>query len=158
MRPPRPVAAAAASQVVGGVAEAMHTRVPGQDVTPEQLRRRDWWSGPEVFVLVDDYDLVASSANSPLQSLIEFLPQAGDIGLHVIVARGAAGSTRTSMDPVLRRLQESNTPDIALSCAPTEGPLLGNVKPRQFPPGRALLLTRRGHQVLQTAFVEDTSH
>jgi DNA segregation ATPase FtsK/SpoIIIE, S-DNA-T family len=152
------VSAAAASQVVGGVAEAMHTRVPGQDVTPEQLRRRDWWSGPEVFVLVDDYDLVASSANSPLQSLIEFLPQAGDIGLHVIVARGAAGSTRTSMDPVLRRLQESNTPDIALSCAPTEGPLLGNVKPRQFPPGRALLLTRRGHQVLQTAFVEDGSH
>ena len=62
------------------------------------------------------------------------------------------------MDPVLRRLQESNTPDIALSCAPTEGPLLGNVKPRQFPPGRALLLTRRGHQVLQTAFVEDGSH
>jgi DNA segregation ATPase FtsK/SpoIIIE, S-DNA-T family len=151
------VSAAAASQVVGGVAEAMHGRVPGQDITPEQLRRRDWWSGPEVFVLVDDYDLVASSSNSPLASLTEFLPQAGDIGLHVVVARGAAGSMRTAMDPVLRRLQESNAPDIALSCAPTEGPLLGNVKPRQFPPGRALLLTRRGHQVLQTAFVENSS-
>jgi S-DNA-T family DNA segregation ATPase FtsK/SpoIIIE len=150
------VSSAAASQLVGEVAASLAGRVPGQDVTPEQLRRRDWWNGPEVFLLVDDYDLVASSASSPLQSVIEFLPQAGDIGLHVIVARGAAGSTRTAMDPVLRRLQESNTPDIALSCAPTEGPLLGNVRPRQFPPGRAMLLTRRGHQVLQTAYVGES--
>src|SRR5580658_3744564 len=149
------VSAAAASQVVGGVAEAMHARVPGQDITPEQLRRRDWWSGPELFLLIDDYDLVASSANSPFQPLVEYLPQAGDIGLHVVLARGAAGSMRTSMDPVLRRLQESNTPDVALSCPPSEGVLLGNVRPRQFPPGRAMLLTRRQHQILQTAFVGD---
>ncbi len=146
------VSAAAAGQLIGSVAASLQDRVPGQDVSPEQLRRRDWWSGPEVFVLVDDYDLVSSSASNPLQSLIEFLPQASDIGLHVVIARAAAGSMRTGMDPVLRRLQESNIPDIALSCAPTEGLLLGNVKPRQFPPGRALLLTRRGHQVLQTAF------
>ncbi len=150
------VSAAAASQIVTEVAADLHARVPGQDITPEQLRRRDWWSGPEIFLLVDDYDLVASSVSSPLQPLIEFLPQAGDIGLHVVVARAAAGSMRTAMDPVLRRLQESNTPDIALSCAPTEGQLLGNVRPRQFPPGRAMLLTRRGHQVLQTAFVGDS--
>jgi S-DNA-T family DNA segregation ATPase FtsK/SpoIIIE len=147
------VSAPAASQLVTDIAAELRGRVPGQDISPERLRRRDWWNGPEIFLLVDDYDLVASSANSPLQSLIEFLPQAGDIGLHVVLARAAAGSIRTAMDPVLRRLQESNTPDIALSCAPTEGQLLGNVRPRQFPPGRALLLTRRGHQVLQTACV-----
>jgi len=119
------------------------------------LRRRDWWTGPELFLLIDDYDLVASSANSPFQPLVEFLPQAGDLGLHVVLARGAAGSMRTSMDPVLRRLQESNTPDLALSCPPAEGPLLGNVRPRQFPPGRAMLLTRRQQQILQTGFVGD---
>jgi DNA segregation ATPase FtsK/SpoIIIE, S-DNA-T family len=55
---------------------------------------------------------------------------------------------------VLRRLHESNIPDLALSCPPAEGVLLGNVRPRQFPPGRAMLLTRRQHQVLQTALVE----
>jgi len=106
-----------------------------------------------MFLLIDDYDLVASSASSPLQPLVEFLPQASDIGLHVVIARGAAGSMRTSMDPVLRRLGESNTPDLALSCPPSEGPLLGNVRPRQFPPGRAMLLSRRGFRILQTAFV-----
>ncbi len=149
------VSAAVASQVVTDIAAQLRDRVPGPEITPEQLRRRDWWSGPELFLLIDDYDLVASSANSPFQPLIDFLPQAGDIGLHVVIARGAAGSMRTSMDPVLRRLQESNTPDIALSCPPSEGALLGNVRPRQFPPGRAMLLTRRGFQILQTAFVGD---
>ena len=146
------VSSAAAGQIVTDVAAELRDRLPGPDITPEQLRRRDWWTGPEVFLLVDDYDLVVSAVNSPLAPLVEFIPQAADIGLHIIIARAAAGSTRTSMDPVLRRLQESNTPDIALSCPPSEGMLLGNVRPRQFPPGRAMLLTRRGHQVLQTAF------
>jgi S-DNA-T family DNA segregation ATPase FtsK/SpoIIIE len=150
------VSAVAASQIVTEVAADLRERVPGQDITPEQLRRRDWWSGPEFFLLVDDYDLVASAASSPLQSVVEFIPQAADIGLHIVVARAASGSARTSMDPALRRLQEANTPDIALSCPPTEGVLLGNVRPRQFPPGRAMLLTRRGHQVLQTAFAGDS--
>jgi DNA segregation ATPase FtsK/SpoIIIE, S-DNA-T family len=149
------VSAAVASKIVGDIAGQLQERVPGQEITPEQLRRRDWWTGPELFFLIDDYDLVASSANSPFQPLIEFLPQAGDIGLHVVIARGAAGSMRTSMDPVLRRLQESNTPDLALSCPPSEGTLLGNVRPRQFPPGRAMLLTRRQHLILQTAYAGD---
>ncbi len=150
------VSSAAASQIVTEVAADLRERVPGPDITPEQLRRRDWWSGPEFFLLVDDYDLVASAASGPLQSLVEFVPQAADIGLHIVVARAASGSARTSMDPALRRLQESNTPDVALSCPPTEGVLLGNVRPRQFPPGRAMLLTRRGHKVLQTAFAGES--
>jgi S-DNA-T family DNA segregation ATPase FtsK/SpoIIIE len=152
------VSAAVAAQTVGEIVGKLRERVPGPDITPEQLRRRDWWTGPEFFLLIDDYDLVASSASNPFQPLVEFLPQAGDIGLHVVLARGAAGSMRSSGDPVLRRLHESNTPDLALSCPPSEGMLLGNVRPRQFPPGRAMLLTRRQHQVLQTALVEGGSH
>jgi S-DNA-T family DNA segregation ATPase FtsK/SpoIIIE len=149
------VSAAVAGQMVNDLAEQIKERVPGPDITPERLRRHDWWTGPEVFLLIDDYDLVASSSYSPFQPLIEYLPQANDIGLHVVIARGAAGSMRTSMDPVMRRLQESNTPDLALSCPPSEGMQLGNVRPRQFPPGRGMLLTRRQHLVLQTGFVEE---
>jgi S-DNA-T family DNA segregation ATPase FtsK/SpoIIIE len=149
------VSAAVAGQMVTDVASQLRERVPGAEITPEQLRLRDWWTGPEFFLLIDDYDLVASSANNPFAPLIEFLPQAADVGLHVVIGRGASGSNRASIDPVLRRLQESNTPDLALSCPPSEGPLLGNVRPRQFPPGRGMLLTRRQHMVLQTGFVDD---
>ena len=69
------VSAAVAGQVVTDIAAQLRDRVPGPDISPEQLRRRDWWAGPEMFLLVDDYDLVASSASSPLTPLVDFLPK-----------------------------------------------------------------------------------
>ena len=150
------VSAAAVRQMVAEAAAALTNRLPGEQVTPEQLRRRDWWSGPELYLLIDDYDLLSSSSsNSPFEPLFDVLAQAGDIGLHVVLARGASGGGRMSMDSLLRRLQECNTPDIALSCPPSEGPLLGNVRPRHLPAGRGLLLTRRSSTVIQTGYVGD---
>lgn len=139
-------------QAVAEAVAGLSTRVPGPEVSPDQLRRRDWWTGPLLFVLVDDYDLIAGPDN-PLLPLLPLLPQAADIGLHVVLTRAAAGAMRLSMDPVLRRLQELNTPDVVLSCPPSEGPLLGGIKPRQLPAGRALLCTRRGGRLVQTARV-----
>ena len=40
------------------LAGLMERRRPGPDVTPQQLRDRSWWSGPQFFVVIDDYDLV----------------------------------------------------------------------------------------------------
>jgi S-DNA-T family DNA segregation ATPase FtsK/SpoIIIE len=144
--------ATAAQQLVSAAATELRQRVPGPDITPAQLRRRDWWSGPEVYVLVDDYDLVCGGIGGPLESLVDLLPQAADIGLHVVLARAAAGSNRLSMDAVVRRMHESNTPDLALSCPPNEVLLINGARPRQLPPGRGLLVTRRGAVLLQTGW------
>ncbi|GIJ62441.1 type VII secretion protein EccCa [Virgisporangium aurantiacum] len=141
---------------VADAVNGLRTRVPGPDVTPEQLRRRDWWSGPRLYVLVDDYDLV-SGHESPLLPLLPFLAQGTDIGLHLVLTRAAAGAMRMSMDPLVRRLQETNSPDVVLSCPPSEGPLLGNTKAKVLPPGRALLCTRRGSRLIQTPFVPTES-
>ncbi|MFD0786224.1 FtsK/SpoIIIE domain-containing protein, partial [Micromonospora azadirachtae] len=130
-------------ETVADAVAGLGPRMPGADVTPEQLRRRDWWTGPQLFVLVDDYDLLAGH-DSPLMPLLPYLAQGADIGFHLVLTRGAANVMRMSMDPLLRRMQETNSPDVALSCPPTEGPLLGNTKPRHLPAGRALLCTRRG--------------
>ncbi|MEV0406057.1 type VII secretion protein EccCa [Actinoallomurus sp. NPDC050550] len=145
---------AAAAELIGTLATRLRERVPGADITPAQLARRDWWSGPDVYVLVDDYDLLTGPMGGPLEDLIDLLPQAGDIGLHVVLARSAAGSGRVSMDAVVRRLQESNTPDLALSCPPNEMPLLNGSRPRQFPPGRGLLVTRRDATLLQVGWLD----
>ncbi|TQS40628.1 type VII secretion protein EccCa [Cryptosporangium phraense] len=147
------VSAAAAAEEGARAAATVRPRVPGSEITPERLRRRDWWTGADLWVLADDYDLLSSGSSGPLQSLVDLLPQAADIGLHVVLARAAAGSSRLSIDPVVRRLQEANTPDLALSCPPTELPLLNGSRPRQLPPGRALLVNRRGGTLLQTAMV-----
>jgi S-DNA-T family DNA segregation ATPase FtsK/SpoIIIE len=147
----------AAAELIGTLATDMRARMPGAGVTPAQLARRDWWSGPDVYVLIDDYDLLTGPMGGPLTALIDLLPQAADIGLHVVLARSAAGSGRLAMDPVVRRLQEANTPDLALSVPRTEMPLLNGMRPRQFPPGRGLLVTRRSATQLQTGWLDPSS-
>ncbi|GIF25623.1 S-DNA-T family DNA segregation ATPase FtsK/SpoIIIE [Actinoplanes tereljensis] len=146
----------AAKATVADALAGLKTRIPGPDITPEQLRARDWWTGPRLFVLVDDYDLLAG-LDSPLQPLIPYLAQGADIGFHLVLTRGAANVMRMSSDPLIRRLQETNSPDVALSCPPSEGSLLGGVRGRHLPPGRALLCTRRGARLIQTAFSDPSA-
>ncbi|GGN56312.1 hypothetical protein GCM10012285_50820 [Streptomyces kronopolitis] len=123
----------------------LQARMPTADVTAEQMRAQSWWHGPEVFVMVDDYDLVALPSGNPLEALTEYLPYARDIGLRVIVARSTAGAARTSFDPVTRRLKELGAVGVILSGDPGEGPLVGSTKAVAMPPGRAQLVTSRQH-------------
>jgi DNA segregation ATPase FtsK/SpoIIIE, S-DNA-T family len=148
------VALDALRQNVEGAARAMKNRVPSADIPLSRLRLRDWWQGPELFVVVDDYDLVsAGSSAHPFAPLLDYLAQGTEVGLHLIVARGANGIGRALSDPLLRRLQEVNTPAVLLSCPPSEGYVFGNVKPRRLPAGRALHITRRRTTQIQTALL-----
>jgi S-DNA-T family DNA segregation ATPase FtsK/SpoIIIE len=140
-------------QIVDGAARAMQTRLPGPEITPAQLRKRDWWSGPQLFLMIDDYEMVSSPTGTPFAALLDFLAQGTELGLHIIVVRSANGLGRAGSEPLLRSLLEVNTPALLLSCPPSEGYLFGNVKPRQMPPGRALYITRRRTLQAQTAFL-----
>lgn len=121
-------------------------------MTPQQLRDRSWWTGPECFLLVDDYDLVAGGLSNPLSGLLDFLPQARDVGLHLVLARRTGGASRALYEPVLQRLRELGSPGVLLSGDRDEGVLLGDVRPRPFPPGRGVLVNRRsGTHLLQLA-------
>lgn len=146
-----------AVELIDSVAAYMADRLPGPDVTPAQLRARSWWSGPECFVLVDDYDLVASAATNPLTSLLEYLPQARDVGLHLVIARRCGGATRAMFEPTLARLRELATPGLVMSGERDEGTLLGHVRPQPMPPGRGVLVNRRdGARLIQLAFKPPT--
>jgi S-DNA-T family DNA segregation ATPase FtsK/SpoIIIE len=131
----------------------MKERLPGPDITAEQLRTRSWWKGPELFVLIDDYDLVTSGPNSPVAPLLEFLTQGRDIGLHVVVTRLVGGASRALYDPLLGRIRDLASPGMILSGPREEGALLGNVKPQLQPPGRGWLVNRRhAPQLVQLAW------
>jgi len=141
------------TDLVKQVATVMRERLPGPDVTPEQLRSRSWWKGPELYLLIDDYDLVASSTANPLTPLLEFLPQARDIGLHMVITRRIGGANRAMFDPVIARIRELASPGIMMSGPREEGALFGNMKPQILPPGRAWLFTRRhGARLVQLAW------
>ncbi|MEU6537079.1 type VII secretion protein EccCa [Streptomyces sp. NPDC047000] len=149
------VALDALRELVSGSARALGTRLPGPDITPARMRRADWWTGPRLFVLVDDYDMVGGNTVShPFEPLFDHLALGHEVGLHMVVTRSATGAGRGLNDPLLRRLDEANTPALLLSCPPSEGYLFGSVKPRSLPPGRALHIARRKAVLVQTALAE----
>jgi DNA segregation ATPase FtsK/SpoIIIE, S-DNA-T family len=147
--------AAQAGPALQDLAAYLQDRLPGTGVTTDQLRRRSWWSGAEVYVVVDDHDLVATSHTSPLHVLQPLLAQARDVGLHLVLARRTGGAARALHEPAVQALRDLASPGLLLSGSPDEGPLLGALRPVPAPPGRGRLVTReRGVEVVQTAWTE----
>ena len=146
---------ASTTSLMADAASAMRARLPGPDVTPEQLRARSWWQGPELYVLVDDYDLASTSMNNPFLPLMEYLAQGRDIGLHVVVTRRTGGAGRALFEQFFARLRDVGAAGVMLSGDRDEGPLLGGIRPEKLPPGRGRLISRRGGaQLVQVAWVD----
>lgn len=139
------------------VAETLAGRLPPPDVTQQQLRDRSWWQGPDLYVLVDDYDLVAvSTMNHPLAPIAEYLPQARDIGLRVVVTRRSGGAGRAIFDPFLGRLRDLSCNALIMSGSREEGALFGGIKATEMPPGRGYLVSRTAAGgIVQLARMED---
>jgi S-DNA-T family DNA segregation ATPase FtsK/SpoIIIE len=135
---------ASAESHVATTVKLLHDRLPGDRVTQRQLRDRSWWSGSEVYVVVDDYDLVAGTSGNPLLPLLDLLPHSRDLGLHLVIARRSGGAGRAMFDPILARLRDLGCMGLMMSANPDEGVLLGSVRPSPLPPGRGTLI-RRGH-------------
>jgi DNA segregation ATPase FtsK/SpoIIIE, S-DNA-T family len=147
---------AAAAPLINQVRDALNKRLPPSDLTPQQLRSRSWWKGSDLFLFVDDYDLVAGASN-PLLPIAELLPQARDIGLHVVLARSAGGAGRALFDPVIQRIREMGSPGLLMSGSKDEGALLGGVRAQAQPAGRGWFVERRtGSRLVQTALVGET--
>ena len=145
----------AATAQLAETAQVLTRRLPPADLSIDQLRARTWWHGPDVYVVADDYDLVATPSGNPLLPLLPLLAQAKDVGLHVVIARRAGGAGRGILEQLLLRLRELGTPGLLLSGDPQEGALLGAHRAVPQPPGRGLLVRRHERPFLvQLAFSE----
>ncbi|MEU7753044.1 type VII secretion protein EccCa [Micromonospora sp. NPDC049171] len=135
-----------AERLTATIAEAgqvLTGRLPGPDIPPSRLPRRDWWTGGRLFIIVDDFELIEGGRDSPLQPLLPLLPHGAEIGLHLIIARSTVGASRAMMSPVLRRAWELGSPAILFSCPREEGTFLGNIRPRTLPTARGQYIDRR---------------
>ena len=130
--------------VAANLAGSLKERLPGPDVTPKQLRERSWWKGLDLYIVVDDMDMLGARSN-PLAPLAPFIPQGSDLGLHIIAARRTGGAARAMFEPVLQALGDMATPGMLFSGDRMEGRLANGVASRQLPAGRAQL-ARRGER------------
>lgn len=145
-------AAASAGPMLAELAQICTARLPADDVTPAQLRDRSWWTGPEIYVLVDDYDLVATATDNPVLVLLDLLAQARDIGLHLILVRRSGGVSRALYDPVIARLRDLSTDTLLMSGERDEGYIVGQSRMQRLVPGRGELISRsRPPEMVQIA-------
>ncbi|WP_421841902.1 type VII secretion protein EccCa [Mycobacterium sp.] len=136
-----------------GLLDMLPERMPPGGLGQAQLKERSWWSGPDIYVVVDDYDLVAASAGERLSFLLEYLPYAIDLGLHLIVARRSGGAARAFFEPLLAGLRDFGCMELAMSGSPDEVTIFGPGAPIPLPPGRGRLVTHTGdEQLVQVAW------
>ncbi|WP_297774716.1 type VII secretion protein EccCb [Mycobacterium sp.] len=137
------ISPAALGAVLPGLLDLLRGRMPPPDASQAQLRTGSWWSGPDLYVVVDGYDLVATQTGNTLAPIVEFLPYAQDLGLHLVVARRGAGAERAMFDPLLEGLRDLGCASLIMSGAP-----FGPTRPVQLPPGRGVLSTGTGSEDL----------
>jgi S-DNA-T family DNA segregation ATPase FtsK/SpoIIIE len=149
-------ASTSVGQMVAELVALLELRCPAAGLSRTAIRERSWWSGPEIYLVVDDYDLVVAGFDNPLAPLSAFLPQGHDVGFHLLVARKTGGASRALADGVLGRMKEFGNPGLLLSGDRGEGTLLGGQRPALRPPGRGVYVARRSEPLIVQIAVDDT--
>lgn len=142
----------AATELISGLVDGLTKRMPPADITAEQLHERGWWNGPQLHLVVDDYDLLALIGTT-LGPLRRFLPYAADLGLRVTIARRAAGAAAALHDETLSVVRDLGASGLLLSRSIDEGPMLG-ARPGPAPWATGLLVRPAAQPTQLQAIVE----
>ena len=144
--------ASAATHTIIDTVRTLEQRLPGPDVTPAQLAARSWWDGPDIYLVIDDLDLVSEIALAPL---LEILPHARDVGLHMVLARKSGGIGRALFGQFLSAVRDLQPALLLLDADRDEGAIFG-IKPQTLPPGRGQWVVRgTAHGLAQVYFPDN---
>lgn len=142
------------SDIVIATHEGLQSRSPKASITPKELRERSWWSGPDLFFIVDDTEEVLRQGD-PFLPLHALLTQGRDIGLHFIAAHRTNGVSRTQFgNNIIGELTRTGAPGVLMSGPRVEGPVLAGLKPGPQPPGRGHLVIGSHTQLIQMPIIE----
>ncbi len=95
---------------------------------------------PRIVILVDDYDVVTAGSMAPLQSLSRYIANGRELNLHVVLTRRTTGAASGLYESTFNAVNVSGATGLMFSGDRSEGQLLGNLRPRRLPRGRALLV------------------
>lgn len=131
----------------------------GDELTAAVIRNRSWWSGPELFVIIDDINQVAPGGammmNNPLEPLFTLLEGRSDLGLHAYITGPAQGFGGARMsNRAYKALEAAQAPVLLFSGPIAEGVLWPGtgIKFASRRPGLAMMVnpTTMSTEVIQT--------
>lgn len=117
-----------ATSLLDEVATMITPRIPapGAGLTVKQIRDRTWYSGPEVFVVIDNASMLFGpgfglSSDTRLDAVLDLLSRNG-LGIHVFATVPAAGFGAVRMShKLVRAVESAGAPTLMLSGPPAEG-------------------------------------
>ncbi|MGW4988690.1 type VII secretion protein EccCa [Streptomyces mirabilis] len=144
-----------AAALATGIATELEKRLP-ETADPDAVGAEPSFTGPRIVILVDDYDILTTAGQQPLAPFLPYISSAQDIGLHFVIARRTAGSSRALYEPLLTTLRETGTTALLMTGDRSEGQLFPGLYASAQPPGRGTLVRRgRHHQLIQTALTDE---
>ncbi|WP_371648586.1 type VII secretion protein EccCa [Streptomyces mirabilis] len=144
-----------AAALATGIATELEKRLP-DTADPDAVGAEPAFTGPRIVILIDDYDILTTAGQQPLAPFLPYISSAQDIGLHFVIARRTAGSSRALYEPLLTTLRETGTTALLMTGDRTEGQLFPGLYASAQPPGRGTLIRRgRHHQLIQTALTDE---
>ncbi|MGH2507410.1 MAG: type VII secretion protein EccCb, partial [Ktedonobacteraceae bacterium] len=111
------------------------------------------WSGPHYYVVIDDYEGVATGSpqtSNPLNPLEGFLVSGLEIGFHMFLARRVTELGRVNFDPIFKGVKNMEAPGLLMRGDPGEGrqALHKQNISGELPTGRASYVTRNAPPTL----------
>jgi S-DNA-T family DNA segregation ATPase FtsK/SpoIIIE len=129
-------------EAVRAVAAEVDARQPPPGTTQEEMMTKKFWSGPEIFVVIDDAGIWPVMDN-PLAALAMHVEQARDSGLHILAGTAVANWNQVAIgSSVLGKMRASLTPTLILDGRRDAGKIVGDLVAEPQRPGKALLFTR----------------
>jgi len=120
----------------------LDTRQPPPGTTQEEMMTKTFWSGPEIFVVIDDAG-VWPTMDNPLMGLAPHIEGARDTGLHVLAATAVANWNQVAIgSSVLGKLRGSLSPILILDGRRDAGKIAADIYAEPQRPGKAIYYTR----------------
>jgi len=127
-------------------------RLPDAESSQEELAQAvRHWSGPELFVIIDREETLASwvtnafaaDGGHPLAGLRPFLSRGREVGLHMVMSRVIDQWAGTFSNPLISEMVKAKTPTVIMDGDRNEGAIVGGIKAEAMPPGRGKYVTDR---------------
>lgn len=140
-------------------------RLPRARASQEELAQSTRsWSGPEIFVIIDDEDMVAgwsagasmfrSDGKPPaMEGITKYLDRAREVGLHLVVGRRISPWGHVLSSPVAGKLVALTAPTVIMDGPREEGNLVRGVRAGRQPVGRGVYVTDKLAAPMQIAQV-----
>ena len=150
------------------LASVMASRKPDDDASVEQLRNRTYFTGPEIYVFIDNFASLTDGyafkcafdeVEVQGESVSKLLATGVDLGVHFIVTDSSGFSERVKTSLFLQALRmQMMAPILQLAGQPSSGEPLGqayHLKPSRWRPGQGrLIVDADTFEMVQTAWLD----